>query len=157
MVKWLRGLVGGDGAEEDDGLLSPNCELLARSYDFEAGSVLSLHIDVAEGRVVVEMDLPVLDIHPAHSPIREVRRVVTATFQGALEATATLGGRPMPRGEQVDLEYEHMIDEFYISATCPWSYKETSYHAHVLWLLAEGLVLAFPFADVRCKEVLEED
>lgn len=157
MMTWLRRLVGGGGGgKEVDDLLSPNCQLLVGSYDFEAGWLIALEIDPVESKVVLEMELPVLESHPAYSALSDVRRVVTATFQGALEATATLHAEPVPRGEPMDFEPELAIDEFYISATCPWSYRESSYHTHALWLLAEGLVLAFPFTDVRCREVLDD-
>jgi hypothetical protein len=155
MTRWIKDLVGG-GADDDDELLSPNCELLARAYDFEAGAVLSVGVDPAKGIVVVEMDLPLAEGHPAHSALREVRRLVTATFHGVVDPSATVRGEPLARGGKVDFETEHEIDELYISATAPWAYRSTTHHTHVFWCIAEGLVLAFPFADVRCKELLEE-
>jgi hypothetical protein len=156
MVRWLKNIVG-DGDAEEDELLGPNCQVLVSAYDFEAGALLSLEIDMAAARVELRMDLPVLEGHPAYSALREVRRLVTASFHGVIEPSATLRGESIPRGRPFELEYEHVIDEFYISATSPWAYRETAFHAHVLWLLAEGLVLAFPFADVRCKETIEDE
>ncbi len=154
MLEKITSIFRGHKAIEYERILSPSCFALLRTYSFEdSPSIITLGFYPEKNAAEIVFSCLVTSRHKYFVQDAYVSRRIEVAFKNVTSPSITNRNQPLAYNQIVRLEYEHDVDEFELSATCYYEHRDKIFHTHTLKIIAEDLIVMFPFEDLSFREI----